>query len=144
MAIITRYDLKIKGVDLGKNVKVFGKVILVGDPKNLKIGNNSYLNHGTILNCRNKIIIGNNVHISSYVQVHTAYLDKFTREHRSLPISIEDNVWIASGSIISSGINIGKNSIIGAGSVVVKDIPSNVFAAGNPARIIKNLVENSA
>ena len=55
------------------------------------------------------------------------------------PIHIKDNVWIGDSAIICKGVTIGKNSIIGAGSVVTKDIPENSIYAGNPAKFIKNL-----
>jgi len=54
-------------------------------------------------------------------------------------VIIEDNVWITSNVTILGGVRIGKNSIIGAGSVVVKDIPENVFAAGNPCKVVKKI-----
>ena len=58
------------------------------------------------------------------------------------PITIEDNVWIGGGAVICPGVKIGKNSVIGAGSVVVKDIPSNSIAVGNPCRVINTLEED--
>jgi len=58
---------------------------------------------------------------------------------KSAPIIIEDNVWIGCNAIIVSGVTIGKGSIIGAGSVVTKSIPPNTFAAGNPAKVIKEI-----
>ncbi|MFW6271945.1 MAG: acyltransferase [Desulfosalsimonas sp.] len=58
---------------------------------------------------------------------------------RPEPIYIRENVWIGDSAIICKGVTIGENSIIGAGSVVVKDIPPNVIAAGNPARVVREL-----
>ena len=64
---------------------------------------------------------------------------------RSMPskeksfVVLEENVWVGDSSIICKGVTIGKNSIIGAGSVVTSDVPANVIAAGNPAKIIKKL-----
>ena len=58
---------------------------------------------------------------------------------RAEAVSIEKNVWIGDSAIVCKGVTIGENSIIGAGAVVVKDIPPNVIAAGNPARIVKHL-----
>jgi serine acetyltransferase len=58
---------------------------------------------------------------------------------QSLPVVIGNNVWIGDSAIVCKGVHIGDNSIIGAGAVVVKDIPANVIAAGNPAVILKNL-----
>lgn len=55
------------------------------------------------------------------------------------PIRLEDNVWIGDGAIVCKGVTIGRNTIIGAGSVVTRDIPANVIAAGNPAREVKRL-----
>jgi len=54
-------------------------------------------------------------------------------------IAIGDNAWLGGGVIVCSGVTIGENAVIGAGSVVIRDIPSQVFAAGNPARIIRRL-----
>jgi hypothetical protein len=64
---------------------------------------------------------------------------------RSLPprevtrVVLEENVWVGDSAIVCKGVTIGKNSIIGAGAVVTSDIPANVVAAGNPARVIKSL-----
>jgi tetrahydrodipicolinate N-succinyltransferase len=58
---------------------------------------------------------------------------------RSLPVHIADNVWIGDRAMIGKGVSIGENSIIGAGSVVMHAIPANVIAAGNPARVIRDL-----
>ncbi|MGO2320484.1 MAG: DapH/DapD/GlmU-related protein, partial [Vibrio toranzoniae] len=55
------------------------------------------------------------------------------------PINVGDNVWLGGGVIIFPGVNIGKNSVIGAGSVVTKDIPENVVAVGNPCKMLKSL-----
>ena len=57
------------------------------------------------------------------------------------PIVIEDNVWLASGVIVCGGVTIGHDTVIGAGSVVTKDIPSGVLAAGNPCRVIRPITE---
>lgn len=55
------------------------------------------------------------------------------------PVTIGDNVWVTSNVTILPGVNIGSNTVIGAGSVVTKDIPSGVFAAGNPCRVIRKI-----
>ena len=61
---------------------------------------------------------------------------------KSLEVVLEDNVWIGDSAIVNKGVRIGKNSIVGAGSVVVKDVPPNVVVAGNPAKVVKELDEN--
>ena len=58
------------------------------------------------------------------------------------PVSIGSDVWVGGGAIICPGVTIGSRTVIGAGSVVTKDIPENVFAAGNPCRIIREISEN--
>lgn len=65
---------------------------------------------------------------------------KFDYEY-ARPITIEDNVWLASNVVVCGGVTIGHDTVIGAGSVVTKDIPSGVFAAGNPCRVIRPLSE---
>ena len=55
------------------------------------------------------------------------------------PVTLEDNVWIGDSAIICKGVTIGKNSIIGAGAVVTKDVPPNSIFAGNPAKLVKFL-----
>ena len=136
------YKLKFLGAKIGQNVKSFGRFTVI-NPANLVIGDNSTLNEGVHINCRDKVTIGKYVRLSSDVQIHTGKLmiDTFPRVHTKAPIIIEDNVWIASGTIISAGVKIAKNSVIGANSVVVKDVESNSFYAGNPAKKIKALRE---
>jgi acetyltransferase-like isoleucine patch superfamily enzyme len=63
---------------------------------------------------------------------------------QSVPVCIGDNVWIGDSAIVCKGVRIGKNSIVGAGAVVVKDIPDNAIAAGNPAVVVKALEEGRA
>ena len=103
----------------------------------------------------NHILIGNQVLIAPNVQFYTAthpinYNERFVENWnensgelffrtRSLPITVEDNVWIGGGSIILAGITIGTGSVIGAGSVVTKSIPANCVAVGNPCKVIRYL-----
>ena len=147
-----RYDellmilyLKIHGVKYKGKPRIYGRFLLQGHPKKIVMGRGVQINEGVILNARDKIILGNNVTLSSRVQIHTGKLDTTSYErfvkkkHLSAPVIIEDNVWIATAAIISPGVRIGKNSVIGAGSVVTRDIPPNSFAAGVPARVIKRL-----
>lgn len=101
------------------------------------------------------IDIRNNVLIAPNVQLYTATHpinanerfvndwdersgDLFFRT-KALPITIEDNVWIGGGTIVLPGITIGRNSVIGAGSVVTKSIPTYSVAVGNPCRVIREL-----
>lgn len=133
--------LNLKGAQIDRSVKIWGKVVYLGHPQNLKIGHGSTLNHGVFLNLDDQLTIGKNVRVSPYVQLHTSHLDsnKIPRHHVKKPILIEGNVWLASGSIISAGVKIGENSVVVAGAVVTSDIPKNVMVGGVPAKIIKEL-----
>ena len=59
----------------------------------------------------------------------------------NLPVHIQDNVWLGAGCLVMPGVTIGENSVIGAGSVVTKDIPANVVAVGNPCRVLRDISE---
>lgn len=84
--------------------------------------------------------IGNNVSMSFHNAIITSThdLNNF-KTVVGKPVTIGDNVWITTNVTILPGVTIGNNTIIGAGSVVTRDIPSNVFAAGNPCRVIKTI-----
>lgn len=111
---------------------------------NISVGRNFFMNFNcTILDCA-KVSIGDNVQCGPNVQIYTAYHPLIASERikgpeLASPITIGDNVWIGGGAIICPGVTIGRNSTIGAGSIVTRDIPENVFAAGNPCRVLKTL-----
>ncbi len=107
-------------------------------------GDNLYINYDCIILDCNKVYIGNNVLIAPKVQLYTAYhpLDPEIRKsglEMAAPIMIGDQVWLGGGAIVCPGVTIGENTTIGAGSVVTKDMPANVVAAGNPCRVIRDL-----
>lgn len=95
---------------------------------------------GTSIWCFDKITVGNNVKVGANVVIMDgdAHQDD-PRAGKNAPVVIEDNVWIGANVMILKGVTIGRNSLIGAGSVVVKDIPANTVAAGNPCKPIKEL-----
>ena len=95
---------------------------------------------GTVIGSFNSIMIGNNVRCGANTLITDSdwhLEDPNSSEPR--PVSIGDNVWLGEGVKVLKGVNIGHNSIIGAGSIVVRSIPANVMAAGNPCEIIKQL-----
>ncbi|MBY6211893.1 sugar O-acetyltransferase [Microbulbifer agarilyticus] len=110
---------------------------------NIRLGNNFYSNHHlTILDvCR--VYIGDNVLIGPHVMISTAThpINAFERRTTECgkPISIGSDVWIGGNASILPGVSIGNNSVIGAGSVVNKDIPDNCVAVGNPCKVAKSL-----
>ncbi len=127
---------------LSSKSRVLGRV-KVYSPENIFLGKFSSINEGVLLNAREKIKIGDYVHISPFCIINTGGLNyqlkKEKRKHIAKEIIIEDGVWIGSGAIINPGVKIGENSVIGAGAVVSKDIPANVIAVGVPAKIIKKI-----
>jgi acetyltransferase-like isoleucine patch superfamily enzyme len=106
----------------------------------LKLGNQVFLNNGVQLSCSEKILIGNHVDIADdCLIIDNDFHSVGSCDIKSGPIIIEDDVWIASRSIILKGVTIGKGSVIGAGSIVTKSIPPYSFAAGNPAKVIRTI-----
>lgn len=111
---------------------------------NITVGNNFFLN----LNCKlmdsGKITIGDNVFIAPNVCIITEEhaMDAEQRAaglEYTYAVNIGDNVWICAGAMVLPGVTIGSNSVIGAGSVVTKDIPPNSLAVGNPCKVIRTL-----
>ena len=111
---------------------------------NIELGNNVDINYNCVILDDNLVTIGNDVRIAPNVNIFTVYhpLDPVDRKNSvilSKPVVIEDNAWIGGGAIILPGVTIGKNAVVGAGSVVTHDVPPNKVVAGNPARIIKEV-----
>ncbi len=113
---------------------------------NIELGNNFYSNYNlVILDCA-KVTIGNNVLIGPNVGLYTAghpvHFEKRNEEFEyAFPITIGNNVWIGGNVVINPGVTIGDNSLIGSGSVVTKDIPSNVIALGNPCKVHRKITD---
>ena len=105
----------------------------------LNIGDNCGFS-GTVIGCFTQITLGNNVRCGANTLITDSdwHLDD-PRAGLPKPILIEDNVWLGVNVIVMKGVTIGQNSVIGAGSVVTKNIPANVVAAGNPCKVIKSL-----
>jgi maltose O-acetyltransferase len=113
---------------------------------NLTIGSGSFVNYGLVALDVARITIGRDAQIGPNVQLLTPThpVDPELRRARyeaAKPIVIGDNVWLGGGAIVLAGVSIGDNSVIGAGAVVTRDIPANVVAVGNPARVIRRIGE---
>ena len=107
-------------------------------------GNNVYANFNLTLVDDTDIFVGDNVMFGPNVIIATAGLpvDPPLREkvaQFNIPVRIGKNVWIGAGAIVLPGVTIGDHSVIGAGSVVTKDIPPNVVAVGNPCRVLREI-----
>lgn len=108
------------------------------------IGSRTFANWGLIALDVGKITIGNDVQIGPNVQLLTATHPvepepRRTKWEGSQPITIGDNVWLGGGVIVCPGVTIGENTVVGAGAVVTRDLPANVVAVGNPAKVIREL-----
>ena len=121
---------------------------------NMRFGKNFYMNFDCVLMDVCPITIGDNVMFGPRVVVATPmhpllaeeriaqqYPDGFYNIEYAKPITIGNNVWVAANVTICGGVHIGDNSVIAAGSVVTKDIPSNVIAGGVPCKVIRELNE---
>ena len=113
---------------------------------NITIGNNFYTNHNYTILDGAKVTFGDNVFIAPNVVFSTAghAIDAGQRAKGleiALPITVGDNVWIGANVSVLPGVSIGSDTIIGAGSVVNKDIPDGVIAAGVPCRVIRRITE---
>ena len=113
------------------------------DIDGITIGDHVLISPGVRISAANSITIADSCMLASHAYITDS--DWHGIYDRSLPpkklsrVVLEENVWIGDSAIVCKGVTIGKNSIIGAGSVVTSDIPANVIAAGNPARVIKQL-----
>lgn len=174
-----RLLLKLKDVQYGNNLKIVGRVSVIGMGK-ITIGGNFYMTSGEHINpisaniqgafftdspnarieignnvgmsstrmwIHDRLTIGNNVKIGGgvlLIDTDCHPMDYSVRRTSnegtcSAPIVIEDDVWIGAQSIVLKGVTIGARSIIGAGSIVTKDIPSDCVAGGNPCKVIRML-----
>lgn len=110
----------------------------------IHIGARTFINYGAVMLDVATITIGEDVQIGPNVQLLTPThpLDAELRRAKyeaAKPIVIGNNVWLGGGVIVLPGITIGENTVVGAGAVVSRDLPANVVAVGNPARVIRAL-----
>jgi maltose O-acetyltransferase len=146
----TTYDKEQRELLLQKMLHKIGKNIDIQTPffcdygTHIKVGDNFFANFNCVFLDCNFIKIGNNVFLGPNVQIYAAHHPVVAAERIKGPelasaVTIEDNVWIGGSTIIGPWVTIGGNTTMGAGSVVVKNIPANVVAVGNPCRVIRGL-----
>ena len=133
--------------------KIFGKI---GEKCNIlppfkcdygfhiEVGENFFANYNFIVLDGNYVRIGDNVWIAPNVGIYAAghpldVEDRIGGEEYAFPVTIGDNVWIGGGVTIIGGVTIGRNAVVAAGSVVIRDVPPGALVAGNPARVVRKL-----
>ena len=147
---------------IGDRTWFLGSLIMFPHNNNcdFSIGNDGYIGDGTRIWCAKSIKIGDRVLIAHNVNIFDTTTHPINKEIRyeheevvkamgmpkkkydtieEVPIVIKDDVWIGCNSIILKGVTIGEGTIVGAGSIVTKDVPENVVVAGNPAVVVKRL-----
>jgi maltose O-acetyltransferase len=112
---------------------------------NILLGERVFFNFNCVVLDVCRVTIGDYTLFGPAVQVYTAThpmnAELRRQQEFARPIAIGADVWVGGGAIICPGVRIGSRSVIGAGSVVTRDIPDGVFAAGNPCRVIREIVE---
>ena len=109
---------------------------------NIHVGDRVFFNFNCVVLDPAEVTIGSDVLFGPAVQIYTATHPPDHRERRTLleaakPVHVGSDVWIGGGAILLPGVRVGSRSVIGAGSVVTRDVPDGVLAAGNPARVIR-------
>ena len=114
---------------------------------NIHLGERVYFNFNCVVLDVCEVKIGDYTFFGPAVQIYTATHPMNARLRRTQefgrPIQIGSDVWVGGGAIVCPGVTIGSKTVIGAGSVVTKDVPAGVFAAGNPCRVIREIKEES-
>lgn len=129
-------------IKIGKGTSIHMKTFI--DGQNIIIGKNTVINRSCYLDGRGELIIGNKVSISPHVHIITVSHDMNSPyfENVFTTVEIQDYVWIGSRAVILQGVKIGEGAVIGAGSVVTKDVEPFTFVAGIPAVKIKDRNRN--
>ena len=140
---------KLAGVKISGQALIFGPLTIrpIGKAKNISIGDQSFLNTHIRFGCPDALIkIGRHCQIGPGVMFETVNhdLDAIPGENRStqtLPITLEDHVWVGAGAIILPGVTVGEGAVVAAGAVVTKDVEPRTMVGGVPAKLIKKLDE---
>jgi len=157
-ANVLNYRQLPSAVQLGQFTHVRGELMIFGHGGEIRVGDYCYIGEGTRIWSARSIQIGNRVLIAHNVTImdslthpigasarHAHYREIITNGHPDKldlderDVRIADDVWIGCSSVILRGVSIGTGAIIGAGSVVMEDVPAWTIAGGNPARIIREL-----
>lgn len=139
--------LKEMFAEIGENCYIEPPLHANWGGKHVHFGNNVYANFGLTLVDDTHIYVGDGTMFGPNCVIATAGhpIDPELRERQlqyNIPVHIGKNCWLGAGVLVMPGVTIGDNSVIGAGSVVTKDIPANVVAVGNPCRVLREIGEH--
>jgi maltose O-acetyltransferase len=114
---------------------------------NMQVGERVFFNFNCVVLDVAPVTIGSRTMFGPNVQVYTAthplnHIERSSGREYAKPIRIGEDVWVGGSVVICPGVTIGNRSVIGAGSIITKDIPDDVFAAGNPGKVIRHLIQN--
>ena len=114
---------------------------------NITTGEKVFFNYNCVVLDVMRVTIGNRTLFGPNVQIYTAthpmdYRERAAGLEYARPVVIGDDVWVGGGAVICPGVTVGDRTVIGAGSVVTRDLPPDVFAAGNPCRVIRRLAQD--
>lgn len=127
--------LRLAGVNIDLRAQVYGTQTIF-NPENISIAN-AFVNAECFFDGNAAIRIGHRVHIGPRVMfLTTNHVGESSRDRVFMPITVLDGAWIGAGAVIVPGVTIGEDSVVAAGAVVTKDVPSGVRVAGVPARPI--------
>lgn len=137
---------KMAGVKISEGVRIEYGVQILGYPDNISLKQNVEIAQGVYFHARDKIVIGRNSSISPFVKIITNQnpnlpyneLKKYYKSFEK-PVIIGDNTYVGTGAIILPGVTIHKMSVVAAGAVVTKNVPSYSVVAGIPAKVVKHL-----
>lgn len=139
-------DIEVRGPLLNQLLGAIGEDVAIRPPfyvdygSNIYIGSNVFMNYGCVILDVCKVTIGDHCQIGPGVQIYAADHPRDPSERKSgiefgRPVTIGENVWMGGHAIVLPGVTIGDDAIVGAGSVVSRDVPAGAIVTGNPARV---------
>lgn len=125
--------------EVGEGSRIVAPMTIIHGDK-VRIGRNAIVMPNSLMMASGTITIEDNVQVAAYVKLISNNHDPYDRMILTcMPVVLKRNCWIGAGAVILPGVTVGENSIVGAGSVVTKDVPDNTVVAGNPAKFVKQL-----
>lgn len=114
--------------------------------RNIEVGENFFANYNCVILDVGKVTIGDNAFFAPNVSIYTAGhpihpASRNTGYEYGISVTIGHNVWLGGNVVVNPGVHIGNNVVVGSGSVVTRDLPDNVIAAGSPCRVIREITE---